>query len=64
VSPRYADLNWDGLDFTRASSTRSPASTAAWKAELKLHAELFAQLAHHLPAELTATKAQIEARLG
>ena len=36
---------------------------AAWQQELKLHAELFEQLAYHLPAELTATKAQIEQRL-
>ena len=35
----------------------------AWEAELKLHDELFAQLAHHLPAELPATKAAIEERL-
>ena len=31
--------------------------------ELALHDELFAQLAHHLPAELSATKSRIEARL-
>ena len=31
--------------------------------ELKLHEELFTQLAYHLPAELTATKAAIEKRL-
>ena len=36
---------------------------ADWQQELKLHDELFAQLAHHLPAELPATKARIEARL-
>ena len=37
--------------------------TAAWMTELGLHDELFKQLAYHLPAELTATKAGIEARL-
>ena len=36
---------------------------AEWQAEMKLHDELFAQLAFHLPAELPATKARIEARL-
>ena len=36
---------------------------AAWEAELKLHAELFEQLAHRLPSELPATKAAIEQRL-
>ena len=37
---------------------------AAWRAELDLHTELFTQLAYHLPAELTATKAQLEAAPG
>ena len=36
---------------------------AAWQAELKLHSELFEQLAHHLPEELPQTKAAIEQRL-
>jgi phosphoenolpyruvate carboxykinase (GTP) len=30
---------------------------------MKLHDELFAQLAHHLPAALPAVKARIEERL-
>ena len=36
---------------------------AAWQAELKLHEELFTQLAYHLPVEMQATKAMIEKRL-
>ena len=36
---------------------------AAWQAELKLHADLFQQLAYHLPKELQETKARIEVRL-
>jgi phosphoenolpyruvate carboxykinase (GTP) len=36
---------------------------AAWKTELGLHAELFQQLAYHLPTELTAAKAALERRL-
>ena len=36
---------------------------AAWVKELELHAELFTQLAYHLPRELEETKAQIEKRL-
>jgi phosphoenolpyruvate carboxykinase (GTP) len=36
---------------------------AAWMQELKLHGELFDQLAYHLPAELPATKAKIERAL-
>jgi len=64
VSPRYADLNWAGLDFsTEQFATVTSIDKAAWLAELKLHAELFQQLAHHLPEELPATKAAIEQRL-
>ncbi|HEY2254797.1 MAG TPA: phosphoenolpyruvate carboxykinase (GTP), partial [Variovorax sp.] len=64
VSPRYQDLNWTGLDFsTRQFDTVTSIDKAAWLAELKLHAELFEQLAHHLPKELPATKAAIEERL-
>ena len=33
---------------------------AAWQEELSLHAELFKQLEHRLPAELPATKARID----
>ena len=64
ISPRYQDLSWEGLDFSTArfdEVTRS--SPADWQAELALHGELFEQLAYHLPDELPATKARIEARL-
>ncbi|VTU13870.1 phosphoenolpyruvate carboxykinase (GTP) [Variovorax sp. RA8] len=64
VSPRYEDLNWSGLDFSAEQfDTVTHIDKAAWQAELKLHAELFQQLAHHLPKELPATKAAIEQRL-
>lgn len=64
VSPRYEDLNWTGLDFSaKQFDTVTSIDKAAWQAELKLHAELFEQLSHHLPKELPATKAAIEKRL-
>jgi phosphoenolpyruvate carboxykinase (GTP) len=64
VSPRYEDLRWDGMTFTREQfASVIGIDTAAWQQELTLHAELFQQLAHHLPAELPATMARIEARL-
>jgi phosphoenolpyruvate carboxykinase (GTP) len=64
VSPRYEDLNWTGLDFTAEQfATVTSIDKAAWEAELKLHAELFKQLEHHLPKELPETKAAIEQRL-
>ena len=65
ISPRYEDLRWDGLNFTRGQfDSVMGIDKAAWQQELVLHAELFKQLEHHLPPELPATKAQIEERLG
>ena len=64
TSPRYEDLNWTGLAFTREQFAAVVGiDKAAWQQELALHAELFRQLAHGLPAELPATKARIEERL-
>ncbi len=64
ISPRYEDLNWNGLAFTREQfASVMSIDRAAWAEELKLHDELFEQLAHHLPAELPATKQRIRERL-
>jgi phosphoenolpyruvate carboxykinase (GTP) len=64
VSPRYEDLRWDGLGFSREQfASVMSIDRAAWQAELKLHAELFTQLAHRLPAELPATMNRIGERL-
>ncbi len=65
IAPRYEDLNWQGLDFSRSAYEQvSNIVPTDWAAELKLHDELFAMLAHHLPAELPATRQQLAARLG
>ena len=64
ISPKYEELNWTGLDFSATQFANvTSMDKAAWVAELKLHQELFTQLAYHLPAELTAAKAQLEQRL-
>ena len=64
TSPRYEDLNWQGLAFTPEQfKTVTQISNEDWVTELKLHDELFTQLAQGLPAELPATKARIEQRL-
>jgi phosphoenolpyruvate carboxykinase (GTP) len=64
VTPGYGDLNWEGLDFSQQQfDTVTRIDAAEWQAEMKLHAELFAQLAQGLPAALPAVKTQIEARL-
>jgi phosphoenolpyruvate carboxykinase (GTP) len=64
VSPAYEELNWTGLDFSLEQfKTVISIDKAAWQKELELHAELFQQLAYHLPKELGETKARIEQRL-
>ncbi|MGC4396934.1 phosphoenolpyruvate carboxykinase (GTP) [Hydrogenophaga sp. T2] len=64
TSPRYEDIQWNGLAFSREQyATVTAIDKAAWVKELELHAELFQQLAYHLPRELTDTKARIEQRL-
>jgi len=64
VTPSYQDINWTGMGFTAEQFEQvTHIDRAAWATELGLHAELFQQLAHHLPAELPATKAKIEERL-
>ncbi|NKI96249.1 phosphoenolpyruvate carboxykinase (GTP) [Rhizobacter sp. SG703] len=64
VTPSYQDLNWTGLDFSAAQYDQVTGDDKnAWQAELALHDALFKQLAWHLPEELSATKARIEARL-
>jgi phosphoenolpyruvate carboxykinase (GTP) len=64
ISPSYEDLNWTGLNFSAAEfTTVTSIDKAAWTQEMKLHAELFEQLAYHLPQELVDTKAAMEKRL-
>jgi len=64
VSPRYEDLRWGGLAFSRGQfDTVIGIDRASWQQELALHAELFGQLVYHLPSELPATMARIGDRL-
>jgi phosphoenolpyruvate carboxykinase (GTP) len=64
ISPRFEDLNWDGLAFDRAQfDTITSIDKAAWREEMKLHADLFDKLKHHLPQELRAVKDKLEKRL-
>jgi len=64
TTPKFTDLNWDGLSFTQQQfDTITSVDKDAWSEELKLHTELFEKLAYHLPPELVATKAELEKRL-
>jgi phosphoenolpyruvate carboxykinase (GTP) len=65
TTPRYDDLNWNGLDFSRAQYEQvTSIDKDAWKTELDLHDGLFKQLAYHLPGEIAATKSRIATRFG
>ena len=64
VSPSFDEITWTGLNFTQEQfTTVTHIDKGAWVEELKLHEELFTQLAHKLPAALPQTKAAIEKRL-
>ena len=64
VSPRYEDLHWQGLEFSReAYRTITSIDREAWREELELHAELFTQLSQGLPQTLLRVKQTLEQRL-
>jgi len=64
LTPKYEDLTWDGLNFSREQyASVTSIDHAAWTEELKLHTELFTTLEYHLPEALKATKAKLEAAL-
>jgi phosphoenolpyruvate carboxykinase (GTP) len=64
TTPRFSDLEWDGLDFNEQQFDQiTSIDNAAWQAETKLHTELFEKLKHHLPKELEEVKAKLEKRL-
>jgi phosphoenolpyruvate carboxykinase (GTP) len=64
ISPSYQDIDWTGLEFSPDKFEQvMSVDAAAWRDELALHQELFAQLKQGLPEDLPATKASIEGRL-
>ncbi|HLL20190.1 MAG TPA: phosphoenolpyruvate carboxykinase (GTP), partial [Rubrivivax sp.] len=64
TSPRYEDLRWQGLDFTREQFVSVIGiDAAAWQEELALHDEMFKMLEYHLPAELPKIRQDIARRL-
>lgn len=62
VTPRFEDMNWDGLDFSQSqfdSVTRIEAH--AWKDELALHRQLFEDLHQGLPQALLDVERKLSA---
>ncbi|MGN6580052.1 MAG: phosphoenolpyruvate carboxykinase (GTP) [Bordetella sp.] len=65
IAPTYAEINWNGLDFSAAQfDTVTDFDKSAWTEEMKLHEAHFDKLAHRLPKELLAAKERLERRLG
>ncbi|RDK08030.1 phosphoenolpyruvate carboxykinase (GTP) [Cupriavidus lacunae] len=64
TSPRYEDLNWNGVDFTPAQFTQvTSIDRDAWQQELALHDELFTKLQHRLPQALAQARTALGKRL-
>ena len=65
VSPRYEDMEWNGLDFPRAKFDEiTSIDLDDWRKEIGSHTELFAKLEGRLPHELEDTKCNFARRLG
>ena len=64
VSPRYEDMEWNGLDFSRAKFEAITAiNLADWSSEIRSHTDLFAKLAGRLPHQLEDTRCNFARRL-
>src|SRR5690606_19840270 len=64
TTPRYEDLNWNGLAFSATDYAKiTSIERAAWEQEFALHAELFEKLAERLPRSLKNKKGELEKRL-
>ena len=64
VSPRYEDIDWTGLAFSRQQFEQVMSVDAGvWREELALHGELFAKLERRLPEALSRIKDRLEQQL-
>ena len=62
--PYYEDIDWTGLDFTRAQWDQVMAiDHATWKQQTLGHEELFLKLSEHLPKELIFERELLVCRL-
>ncbi|HEX4583966.1 MAG TPA: phosphoenolpyruvate carboxykinase (GTP) [Burkholderiaceae bacterium] len=64
VSPRFGDLNWQGLQFDGMAFDRAIGLSAAeWRRELESHAAFFASIGDRVPAALQAVRQRLASRL-
>jgi phosphoenolpyruvate carboxykinase (GTP) len=62
--PRFEDVDWRGLDFSRDTFNElQSVDTAAWKKEVMDHEELFIELHNHLPPEMIYERELLICRL-
>ncbi len=62
--PRYEEINWSGLDYSRERFNELQAvDRAAWRAEVISHEELFIDLHDHLPPEMIYERELLICRL-
>jgi phosphoenolpyruvate carboxykinase (GTP) len=63
--PRYQDIDWEGLDFSREKFEALQAfDRGAWRAEVLGHEELFVDLHSHLPKEMLFERELLICRMG
>jgi phosphoenolpyruvate carboxykinase (GTP) len=63
-TPHFEDINWNGLDFPRATwDTLQTVDRAQWKQEVMGHEELFLLLHDHLPPEMIYERELLICRL-
>jgi phosphoenolpyruvate carboxykinase (GTP) len=62
--PRYEDICWDGLDYSRAQfEAVEEFNQSSWRAEVIGHEELFIDLHDHLPPEMIYERELLICRL-
>ena len=63
--PRYEDLTWEGLNFTREQYSRVMSTDgAAWTKELASHDKLFETIGDKLPDAIRVQRKKIGERIG
>jgi phosphoenolpyruvate carboxykinase (GTP) len=62
--PRYEDIKWDGLEFSKESFEQLQAfDRDAWRSEVLGHEELFIDIHDRLPPELVYERELLICRL-
>ena len=62
--PRYEDLYWNGLDFSKNQfDNLMNIDVELWKKEMQLHQELFVSLQDKLPKELSSIRESLLSKI-